>query len=124
MGEAFRESVYAFASTHEIPVIRFKAGSRKLEEFTPYFEAATSPGVVAIGVAQELQRVTMGSDVRRNQQRRPQLRLRKVDRRVTVFYFYILDSDWGPCVHQDLHLLSLPDQGVVQRTRVGEAPAG
>ena len=44
----------------------------------------------------------------------------KEERRVGVYYFYILDPDFGPGVHQDLHLLPLSGQGVGQRPRVGQ----
>ncbi len=97
MGEGFRAAVGAFAKEHEIPVIRFKPGQRKLDVVRPYLDAATEPGVVAIGVAQEMQRVTMGTDVKRGEGGVPNYSFRRVDRRVTVFYFYISDRDWGPC---------------------------
>lgn len=98
IGDAFRAAVAAFAHDNDIPVIRFKRGQRKLDVIRPYLEEATGPGVVAIGVAQELQKVTMGTDVRRDPATGvPHYSFRKVERRVTVYYFYIADADWGPC---------------------------
>lgn len=42
-------------------------------------------------------------------------------RRVGVYYFYILDPDFGPGVHQDLHLLSISGAGLAQRARMEQA---
>jgi hypothetical protein len=98
MGDAFREAVADFAMHHRIPVIRFKAGERKLDVVRPHLEHVERSGVVALGVAQETQRVTMGTDDRRNPDTGwPSYSFRKADRRVTVYYFYIHDSDFGPC---------------------------
>lgn len=63
MGDAYRKAVAAFAEHNDIPVIRFRPGERKLDVIRPYLDAAETPGVVAIGVAQETQRVMMGTDV-------------------------------------------------------------
>jgi hypothetical protein len=49
IGNAFRAAVERFAATHEIPVVRFAKDARKQEVMRPYLEAATEPGVVAIG---------------------------------------------------------------------------
>jgi len=98
MGEAFRAAVAAFAGANDIPLIRFKPRQRKLDVVRPYLDAAEASGVVAIGVDQEVQRVTMGTDLRRDPATGcPHYSFRKVDRRVTVFYFYIADAEWGPC---------------------------
>jgi hypothetical protein len=98
MGDAFRKAVADFAMDNHIPVIRLKAGERKLDVVRPHLEHAERSGVVALGVAQETQRVTMGTDVRRNPDTGcPSYSFRKADRRVTVYYFYIDDSDFGPC---------------------------
>lgn len=97
IGEAFREAVHRFAVDRNIPLIRFKSGQRKLDVVRPHLQGDPAPGVVAIGVAQEMQRVTMGSDARRGPSGVPHYAFRRVDRRVTVFYFYIWDEEWGPC---------------------------
>ena len=60
MGTAFRRSVRPFAERHEIPVVRFGKGDRKIEVMRPYLsrQARTGrSGVAAIGVAQEYQNV-------------------------------------------------------------------
>jgi hypothetical protein len=57
MGEAFRQAVATFAKRYDIPVVRFAKRDRQIDVIQPYFKAATQPGVVAIGVAQEFQSV-------------------------------------------------------------------
>lgn len=96
MGDAFRKAVDSFADEHAIPVLQFSGHERKLDEVRPYLDSATAPGVVAIGRAQEVQRVMIGSDVSRNESGVPHYSFRKVDRRVTVFYFYLFDGEFGP----------------------------
>jgi hypothetical protein len=96
MGDTFRSAVAAFAAEGEIPWIRFDGHERKLDVVRPFLDAATSPGIVAIGQAQEVQRVWIGFDARRNERGVPHYAFRKVDRRVTVFYFYALEDEFGP----------------------------
>ena len=93
MGEAFRQAVATFAKHHQIPVIRFGKRDRQIDVIQPYFEAATKPGVVAIGVAQEFQSVLTAYD-RSAKTGEPKAAgsrygFVKEDRRVTVYYFYI-----------------------------------
>lgn len=60
IGTAFRRSVWSFADTHHIPVVRFNKGDRKIDIMGRYLtvQAATGrSGVAAIGVAQEYQNV-------------------------------------------------------------------
>lgn len=97
MGDRFRKAVKDFAASQQIPLIPFKAGQRKIEVMAPRLEAATSPGVVGIGTAQEVQWVTMGSQIGRGPTGVPQFGFRRAERRVSVFYFYIADDQWGPC---------------------------
>ncbi len=98
MGEAFRAAVAEFAKDRGIPVIRFKPRERKIDVVRPYLDATEEPAVVTLGVAQEIQRVTMGTDVRRDPATGcPHYSFKKVERRVTVYYFYIADTEWGPC---------------------------
>jgi hypothetical protein len=99
MGEAFRQAVATFAKRHQIPVIRFGKRDRQIDVIQPYFEAATEPGVVAIGVAQEFQSVLTAYD-RSAKTGEPKAAgsrygFVKEDRRVTVYYFYIADADFG-----------------------------
>ena len=96
IGNAFRAAVKAFAEQEGIPLIQFRKDERKLDRIRPLFQAAARPGVVAIGVAQEFQRIFTGY-------RRPtdvpgavNYGFAKADRRVTVFYFYLMDAEFGP----------------------------
>ena len=92
MGEAFRTAVVAFAEEHGIPVFHFDKDDRQIEIVRPYFEQATRPGVVAIGVAQEFQSVFAAYDrsIKRGKPRpTAHYAFVKEDRRVTVYYFYI-----------------------------------
>ena len=57
---------------------------------TTLLEKMKRPGVALIGRAQEVQWVTMGTDVRRDPDTGcPHYSFKKVDRRVTVYYFYL-----------------------------------
>jgi hypothetical protein len=94
MGNRFRKAVDAFAEDHDIPVIHFKKGDRHIDVMTPYLEAATEPAVVAIGVAQEFQSVFAASQ-RDNDSGPPSFTFYKADRRVTAYYFYVSDADFG-----------------------------
>src|SRR5213076_3283420 len=99
MGEAFRQAVATFAKCHQIPVIRFGKRDRQIEVIQPYFEAATQPGVIAIGVAQEFQSVLTAYD-RSAKTGEPKAAgsrydFVKEDRRVTVYYFCIADAEFG-----------------------------
>ncbi len=96
IGERFRAAVARFAAEHEIPVVRFAKDARKQAVMRPYLEAATKPGVVAIGVAQEFQSVFTGYDRAAGKPGPPSFAFAKADRRVSVYYFYVLDRDFGP----------------------------
>jgi hypothetical protein len=88
----------SFAADNGIPVIRFRAGERKADVVKPYFDAVAEPGVVALGIAQEVQHVTMGTAINRDADSGlPHYTFARRQRRVTVFYFYIYDDNWGPC---------------------------
>jgi len=52
IGERFRAAVTAFAQSNDIPVLHFKADDRQVDLVRPYWQHASAPGVVAIGVAQ------------------------------------------------------------------------
>ncbi len=96
IGERFRAAVSSFAESAGIPMLRFKAADRQIDLVRPYWQHATGPGVVAIGVAQEFQRVFTAHQ---KHTRNPNIHLfsfDKADRRVTVYYFYVLDADFGP----------------------------
>jgi len=96
IGNGFRAAVKAFAEQEGVPLIQFRKDERKIDRIRPLFQAAVHGGVVAIGVAQEFQSVFTGY-------RRPpdvpgavSYGFVKADRRVTVYYFYLLDPEFGP----------------------------
>jgi len=100
IGARFRRDVAAFTASTGVPVIRFGKGDRKADVMRPYLDraaAAGTPGVVAVGVAQEFQRVFTGYDRRRDgSTRAPSFAFGKADRRVSVYYFYLFDDEFGP----------------------------
>ncbi|MGB3187778.1 MAG: hypothetical protein WBG36_15435 [Ornithinimicrobium sp.] len=98
IGEAFRVSVRRFAEVNQIPVIRFAKGDRKIEVMRRYVaaQAATGrAGVAAIGVAQEFQRVFTASTIPARGGGAPHFAWGRADRRVTCYYFYVWDADFG-----------------------------
>ena len=96
IGTGFRRAVMTFATDNAVPVVHFAKGDRKADVMRPYLRAATEAGVVAIGVAQEFQSVFTGHDRNADQPGPPCYSFAKADRRVSVFYFYIWDDDFGP----------------------------
>lgn len=98
IGGRFRRAVDRFALDNDIPVVRFAKGDRKAEVMRPFLRSAQRAnrfGVVAIGVAQEFQNVFAAVD-RNKGQGHPSFGFFKADRRVSVFYFYIWDRQFGP----------------------------
>jgi hypothetical protein len=98
IGTAFRRSVTRFAEGNHIPVVRFGKGDRKLDVMRRHIAAQARTGrsgVAAIGVAQEFQNV-FASTRRVTSTGAPWFSFFKADRRVTCFYFYLWDVDFGP----------------------------
>lgn len=95
MGDAFRKAVASFAELHAIPLVRFGKHDRQIDVIRPYFAAATEPGVVAIGVAQEFQSVFTAYNRSAGQPGAPHFSFVKEDRRVTVYDFYLADAEFG-----------------------------
>ena len=99
IGDRFREAVRTYAETNGIPLLhlntpdRSRWDDRKVDHVRECIDKATEPGVVAIVVAQEVQKVFMG--YRRPSKAGAQFGFDKADRRVTVYYFYILDPAFG-----------------------------
>ena len=94
MGTRFRNAVRAFATTHRVPVVKFGKDDRKQEVMAPYLarQARTGiGGVAAIGVAQEFQNVFAAH----RREGSSWFSFFKADRRVTCFYFYLWDADFG-----------------------------
>lgn len=94
IGLRFRKQVAEFAGEHDIAVVRFAKGERKLEVMRPYLDRLVREGrtgVAAIGVAQEFQRVFSGTTYRPDAEGGglPRFGYAKADRRVTAYYFYL-----------------------------------
>jgi hypothetical protein len=98
IGQRFRKAVADYARVNNIPWIIFGKGDDKLAVMTPHLrrQAATGcSGVAAIGVAQEFQRVWTASEGQTSTGT-PRWSFYKADRRVTCYYFYLWDDDFGP----------------------------
>jgi hypothetical protein len=98
IGTAFRRAVSRFADDEHIAVVRFAKRDRKIEVMRPYLDAQAATGrsgVAAIGVAQEFAPVFVGTE-RPGSNGVPWFSFTKADRRVTCYYFYIWDLDYGP----------------------------
>jgi hypothetical protein len=101
IGTRFRRAVKTFADAEHIPVVRFGKTDRKQEVMRPYLarQARTGrSGVAAIGVAQEYQNVFAAyqREDRGYTGKQVWFSFTKADRRVTCYYFYIWDEDFGP----------------------------
>ena len=125
LGERFRKAVADFAAEHHIPVVRFGKDDvgGKLDVMRPYLDRQPSTGycgVAAIGVAQEFQRVWT-ADERHTSTGTTRWWFTTDDRRVSCYYFYLYDLDFGPAFVK-MHLLPLPGQDLDQRPRVGQTP--
>ena len=112
-GQGFRRAVDSYAEANDIPVLRF-AGKRdkrrpgtladspwperKIDQVMPLMRRAAATGrsqVVAIGVAQEYQRVFTGTKSETGTGA-VWFSYQRADRRVTCYYFYLWDADFGP----------------------------
>lgn len=97
MGNRFRAQVASFVKDHGIPVVRFTRADRKIDVMQPYAQAqaATSvSGAAAIGAAQELAPVFTATR-REAPNNLPWFDFYRADRRVTCYYFYLWDEDFG-----------------------------
>jgi len=97
IGTAFRRAVDRFASDNRIPVVRFGKNDRKIDVMRPYLarQAATGrAGVAAIGVAQEFAPVFTATKKQRD--KTVWFSFAVSQRRVTCYYFYVWDDDFGP----------------------------
>lgn len=98
LGTRFRQAVLSFAQNNGVPVIRFAKDERKIERVRPLLEQAEQAGssrVVAIGVAQEYQNVW--SAAKGSSGRAVWFDFHRAQRRVTCYYFYLWDEDFGGC---------------------------
>ena len=98
IGTGFRGAVRRFAADNEIPVVHFGKDDRKIEVMRRYLVAQAKtgrPGVAAIGVAQEFAQVFLATK-HTGQTTGVWFSFTKADRRVTCYYFYLWDDDFGP----------------------------
>jgi hypothetical protein len=98
IGDRFRRAVATFAKDHQIPVVRFGKDERKIDVMRPYQDRLASTGgcgVAAIGVTQEFQSVWTGYQ-RNGGGDLPRFTFVKATRRVSCFYFYVVDEQFGP----------------------------
>jgi hypothetical protein len=104
IGNRFRREIKRFAWEHDVPVLHLKKpdrrrwGDRKLDHVRPYLERAEREGrvgVVAIVVAQEFQWVFDATN-RSTKPGRANFEFTKRERRVSAYYFYVNDADFGP----------------------------
>jgi len=97
IGQRFRRAVASYAEANDIPWVQFSKDDDKLAVMRAHLDrqAATGrSGVAAIGVAQEFQRVwtaTQGKTATGTSR----WSFYKADRRVTCYYFYLWDADFG-----------------------------
>ena len=99
IGNKFRRDIKDWAQASGIPLVRFAAGERKADVMAPYLDAAAAAGrsqVVAVGCAQEFQRVWTARKRDTDPGGCPQFSFTKEQRRVSVFYVYIFDEQMGP----------------------------
>ena len=130
IGNRFRREVKAFAAEHNVPVLTLKKpdrtrwDDRKLDHVRPYLDKAEAEGrtgVVAIVQAQEFQWVFSA----KNRSSTPGV----------VSFDFVKEETPGrdllllhprrglrARLHQGLHLLPLPGQGLAERPRMGQAP--
>lgn len=103
IGNRFRREVKAFAVSNQIPILALKKpdrsrwDDRKLDHVRPYLDAAEHDGrfgVVAIVQAQEFQWV-FSATKRTGHSGGVWFDYAKAERRVGVYYFYVLDPDFG-----------------------------
>ncbi len=98
MGDRFRKAVLSFSDANDIPWVKFGKDEAKLEVMQPHLARQASTGqsgVAAIGVAQEFQRVWTAYEGKTSTGT-PRWSFVKTDRRVTCYYFYLWDADFGP----------------------------
>jgi hypothetical protein len=98
IGQRFRRAVESYAANNDIPWVKFGKDDDKLATMSPHLRRQASTGrsgVAAIGVAQEFQRVWDAHEGKTSTGT-PRWSFFKADRRVTCYYFYLWDEDFGP----------------------------
>jgi hypothetical protein len=103
IGNRFRRDVDAYAKRHGVSILRLNKpdrsrwDDRKLDHVRPHLdraEAAGRCGVVAIVAAQEFQWVF--SATKKTRGNAVWFDWTKSERRVGIYYFYVLDREFGP----------------------------
>jgi len=97
IGAVFRKAVDRFTADNKIPVVRFGKNDRKIEVMRPYLarQAGTGrAGVAAIGIAQEFAPVFTATKKQRG--KTVWFSFMVSQRRVSCYYFYVCDDDFGP----------------------------
>ena len=98
IGTRFRRAVARFAENNDIPMVKFGKGIRKIDVMRPLLARAARAGrskVVAIGWAQEFHHVWEARKRDTDPSRPPQFSFAIAERRVTCYYFYLWDEDFG-----------------------------
>lgn len=94
--KVFRKGVEAFAQQHNIPIVQFEPGTRKDDIAAAYRKCFTrTEGVVFIGVAQE-KATAFKAQKRETQSKFVGFDWSRQLVRVTHYYFYLQDAEWGP----------------------------
>jgi hypothetical protein len=99
IGGRFRDAMRRFADANHVPMVRFRGDDRKVDVMRPYLDQAARTGrsqVAAIGKAQEFATVWTARKRDTDPDRPPQFSFTKEQRRVTAFYVYLWDDDFGP----------------------------
>ena len=87
-----------FAEDHRIPVVSFKKGDRKIDVMRRHLDAQAAPagpGSPRSGWPRNSRTCSPRTEHRGNNGI-PWFSFTKADRRVTCFYFYLWDTDFGP----------------------------
>ena len=89
-------AIQTFATTQEVPLIRFERGQRKDDVVADYrVRRPLADGVVVIGVAQEKMRA-FKAQKRRGPGKAVSFDFSRQSVAVNHYYFYVQDPDWGP----------------------------
>lgn len=97
MRDAFLGQVHAFVDRHEVPYMQFRPGERKddvMHEHLGRFDR--DEGVLFVGRAQEKTSVLTTTKRRNPKTKKSYAWLVRSTKLVNHFYFYLVDSDFGP----------------------------
>jgi hypothetical protein len=95
IGQQFHQAVKTFAQQHQVPIVHFEPKQRKDDVATEYRQKFTqTEGVVFIGVAQE--KANSFKATKKAQGGYVSFDFSRQSVRVTHYYFYLQDADFGP----------------------------